>query len=256
MFPSLPRKGLGEVLEIGSLLSLVFLNYMTLSVISKKISTCKECLLHKTRTNTVSGEGSEKAEVIFVGEGPGQSEDLAGRPFCGAAGKYLDELLQKTGFKRKEVFIGNIVKCRPPGNRDPLPVEIDACTPYLDQQIEVINPKLIVTLGRFSMNHFLPKCGISRDHGKVFKKGNRLYFPIFHPAAALYRGQLKEMIEADFAKIPKILKDFDKIMENKKEAEDKNEDIEDKNKKSSDDQSAMMRDLEDKPIQSQMNLGL
>jgi len=180
-------------------------NDATLEKIAEEVAQCKECSLYKTRTNVVPGEGPSDAEIFFVGEAPGREEDLQGRPFCGQAGKFLDELLDKIGLKREEVFIGNVVKCRPPGNRDPLSEEIEACTHFLEAQIETTKPKLIVTLGRYSMNYFLPGLKISQDHGKAYRKNNQVYFPVFHPAAALYRNGLKETIINDFKKIPKVL---------------------------------------------------
>jgi len=185
-------------------------NNTSLEKIAKDITQCERCSLYKTRTNVVPGEGPCDAEIFFVGEAPGREEDLQGKPFCGQAGKFLDELLDKIGLKREEVFIGNVVKCRPPGNRDPLPEEIESCAHFLEEQIKTIKPKLIVTLGRYSMNYFLPTLKISRDHGKAYRKNNQVYFPVFHPAAALYRNELKEMIINDFKKIPKILEEIKK----------------------------------------------
>ena len=198
-------------------------NDATLEKIAEEVAQCKKCSLCKTRTNVVPGEGTSDAEIFFVGEAPGREEDLQGRPFCGQAGKFLDELLDKIGLKREEVFIGNVVKCRPPGNRDPLPEEIEACTHFLEAQIETTKPKLIVTLGRYSMNYFLPGLKISQDHGKTYRKNNQVYFPVFHPAAALYRNELKETIINDFKKIPKVL---GKIKKN--EAKDINTENKDK----------------------------
>jgi DNA polymerase len=185
---------------------------MLLQNLNQKISTCTKCLLHKTRTNVVPGAGNENADIFFIGEGPGKKEDLQGLPFIGAAGKFLDELLGLIKLTRDDVFIANVVKCRPPANRDPEPEEVTACWPYLEKQIEIIKPKLIVTLGRHSMYRFLPKeLKISEVHGQPHeiinpKNGqSQIYYPIYHPAAALYNGSLREVLKADFKKIPKIL---------------------------------------------------
>ncbi len=179
--------------------------------IEEKCRKCKKCLLHEGRTNSVPGEGSEKAEVMFIGEGPGKDEDLQGRPFVGAAGKFLDQLLEAAGLKREDVYIANVVKCRPPGNRDPLPEEIEACWPYLEEQIKTIKPALIVTLGRHSMNRFLPGLKISQVHGKAKRYkgitgGKQVYYPMYHPAVALYNGSYREILMEDIKRIPKLLK--------------------------------------------------
>lgn len=170
-----------------------------------QILKCEKCPLAKTRTRAVPGEGSLKAEILFIGEGPGKKEDELGRPFVGAAGKLLDKLIGSIGLKREDVFIANVVKCRPPENRDPLPEEVDACRGWLDKQVEAINPKLIVLLGRHSMDRFLPSQKISLDHGKPKRHKGRVYFPVYHPAAALYRNSLLEDLQKDFKKIPKVL---------------------------------------------------
>ncbi len=170
-----------------------------------QILKCEKCPLAKTRTRAVPGEGSLKAEILFIGEGPGKKEDELGRPFVGAAGKLLDKLIGSIGLKREDVFIANVVKCRPPENRDPLPEEVDACRGWLDKQVEAINPKLIVLLGRHSMDRFLPNQKISLDHGKPKRHKGRVYFPVYHPAAALYRNSLLEDLQKDFKKIPKVL---------------------------------------------------
>jgi DNA polymerase len=179
---------------------------MTLETIAKQIANCTKCDLHQNRTHTVPGEGNPRAEVMFIGEGPGENEDLQGRPFVGAAGKYLTELLEMIGWKRGDVFIANVVKCRPPNNRDPLPVEVDTCTSlYLFKQIEAIKPLVIVTLGRHSMGRFIPNRIISKDHGKAMRLKGQVYYPIYHPAAALYRGALRADIEADFRRLPQVV---------------------------------------------------
>jgi DNA polymerase len=153
----------------------------------------------------VPGEGSPRAEIIFIGEGPGFHEDQQGRPFVGQAGKLLDELLASIGLSRADVFIANVVKCRPPNNRDPLPEEVDTCRPYLLRQIELINPLLIVTLGRFSLGWFFPGDSIGRVHGTLRRLDGRFFFHLYHPAAALHAGNLRQTIQEDFSKIPAAL---------------------------------------------------
>ena len=171
----------------------------------------------------MSGEGSSKARIMFIGEGPGKKEDEQGRPFIGEAGKLLDKLLAFIDLKREDIYIANVVKCRPPGNRDPLPEEVEACRPWLDQQIKIIGPKLIVLLGRHSMDRFLPNQKISFDHGKPKRKNGQVYYPIYHPAAALYRNELFEDLKKDFKRISKVLE----IIEEDKEvsSEEKSEQI-------------------------------
>jgi DNA polymerase len=148
---------------------------------------------------------------MFIGEAPGFHEDRQGRPFVGAAGQFLDELLAGIGLKREEVYICNVIKCRPPGNRDPLKDEIEACAPYLDRQLEIIKPKLVVTLGRYSLAKFLPKASISKVRGQPIKVGNIICYPVLHPAAALHQPKWREAIEEDFKRIPKILEELDKM---------------------------------------------
>jgi uracil-DNA glycosylase len=176
-----------------------------LAEIAEEIRDCTRCELHKTRTKSVPGEGPADARVMLIGEAPGWNEDQQGRPFVGAAGRFLEELLAKAGMKRDEVFITNVVKSRPPGNRDPLPDEIAACAPYLERQIEVIDPDVIVTLGRFSMARWFPGERISRIHGQPKQVGRRLIVPMYHPAAALHQQALRATIEEDFGRLPKIL---------------------------------------------------
>jgi uracil-DNA glycosylase len=161
--------------------------------------------------NVVPGEGSANAKILFIGEGPGKKEDELGRPFVGAAGKFLDEMLEIINLQREEVYIANVVKCRPPGNRDPLPDEAASCWPWLMEQIKIIDPKLIVTLGRHSMERFLPGYKISQMHGKALRRdmpeiGRRIFYALYHPAAALYNGSMREVLIKDFKKIPKIIK--------------------------------------------------
>ena len=164
---------------------------------------CQE--LAETATNLVFGSGDVDAQIIFIGEAPGKNEDLLGLPFVGASGKFLDEMLASINLSRDQVYITNIVKYRPPNNRDPLPEEKQAFMTVLEKQIEIINPKLIVTLGRHSMNCFFPNLVISAVHGKVQKLKNRLLLPLFHPAAALYNGSMKKTLISDFSQIPQIL---------------------------------------------------
>ena len=178
-----------------------------LGKLAQEISICQKCPLGKTRTKAVPGEGSFRSDIIFVGEGPGQNEDLQGRPFVGEAGRFLEELLNSIDLKRQDVFITNLVKCRPPGNRDPKDEEIDICTKlYLSHQIELINPKIIVTLGRYAAKYFLPDKGtITSLHGRAFKRNDRAIFVAFHPAVALYRRQAKNELFEDFKKLKKLI---------------------------------------------------
>ena len=184
-----------------------------LDEIAAEVRVCPKCELARTRTNAVPGEGHPKAKVMLIGEGPGWHEDRQGRPFIGNAGKFLDELLAKAGLTRADVFITNVVKCRPPGNRDPMPDEIAACAPYLDRQIAAIDPDVVVTLGRFSMARWFPGERISRIHGQPKRDGRRLIVPMYHPAAALHQAALRGAIEDDFAKLPKILADAERTRE-------------------------------------------
>lgn len=178
---------------------------MTLEEISKKIKSCKKCRLCETAINAVPGEGNTKPDLAFIGEAPGKYEDEQGRPFVGRSGKLLENLLSEIGLKREDVWIGNIIKHRPPNNRDPLPNELAACQGYLDMQLQLLRPKLIVTLGRFSMNYFIPDAKISIDHGRaVFEMGYNIY-PVYHPAAALRNGNMGRVLRDDFKKIPSIL---------------------------------------------------
>ncbi len=155
--------------------------------------------------NLVFGEGNPNCTVMFIGEAPGFNEDKLGRPFVGRSGQLLDKLILEIGWKREDVYISNIVKRRPPENRDPLPEEIAAYTPYLKKQIEIINPSVIAPLGRFSMNYFLPLAKISQDHGKIFTTEGRKIFPLYHPAAALRNGTVLDNLRTDFKKLPKII---------------------------------------------------
>ncbi|PIS14112.1 uracil-DNA glycosylase [Candidatus Shapirobacteria bacterium CG09_land_8_20_14_0_10_47_13] len=182
-----------------------------LNDIAAKVTHCHNCNLYKTATNPVPGEGNPEAEVMFIGEAPGYFEDLQGRPFVGQAGKLLDKLLQSIKLSREEVFICNMLRHRPPENRDPLPEEIKACEVFLDDQIKIINPKVIVTLGRFSMNKFLPGEYISNVHGQAryvdFAGQRYIIIPMYHPAAALRNGAVMDKLVADFKKITTFLKE-------------------------------------------------
>jgi uracil-DNA glycosylase len=177
----------------------------SLEEIAQLVHRCTDCVLHESRTIAVPGDGDANADIMFIGEGPGYQEDRQGKPFVGPAGKFLDELLASIGLKREQVFITNMVKCRPPQNRDPQPSEMLACSKYLNRQIELINPKLIVTLGRFSLGKFFPGESISRARGKAREKEGRFIYPIMHPAAGLHRHELRAAIEEDFRAIPGVL---------------------------------------------------
>lgn len=176
-----------------------------LKQVASEVQVCTRCNLHYSRKKAVPGEGPVNAKIMFIGEGPGFHENEQGRPFVGAAGKFLDELLAGIGMKRSDVFIGNVVKCRPPGNRDPLPEELNACSDYLERQIHAIHPKVIVTLGRYSMARFLPNAKISDVHGKPFNVRGFLVVPMFHPAAALHQPSLKPLVIQDFALLPGLI---------------------------------------------------
>ena len=177
----------------------------TLEDLAQRVRDCTDCPLHSSRTYAVPGEGPADAEILFIGEGPGFHEDRQGRPFVGPAGNFLEELLQSIGMTRDQVYIANMVKCRPPNNRDPAPNEISACGKYLDRQIELIDPLLIITLGRFSMSRFLPGQSISRARGRLRSVDGRHIFPIMHPAAGLRRQEMRAAIEEDFAMVPGLL---------------------------------------------------
>lgn len=159
----------------------------------------------RTRTKVVPGEGPDGAHIVFIGEAPGFNEDQQGRPFVGQAGQFLEVLLGSIGLKRSDVYICNVIKCRPPGNRDPLPTEIKNCQKWLDRQLELIAPKMIVTLGRYSLAKFFPGESISKIHGKERRRDTVVYYPMYHPAAALHQQSLRQTIEADMLKIPSIL---------------------------------------------------
>lgn len=185
-------------------------NIEIMQEIAKQVSVCTNCNLHLTRKRSVPGEGPINAHMLFIGEGPGFNENEMGRPFVGQAGKFLDELIGHAGYQRQDVFITNVVKCRPPENRDPLPDELAACAVYLDQQISTINPDIIVTLGRFSMAKYFPMARISAIHGKAAWVGERLIVPMYHPAAALHQPNLKNDIIADFKVLPLAIEEAQK----------------------------------------------
>ncbi len=198
-----------------------------LSELAKEIAACVKCPLHESRKKTVPGDGPATAEIMLIGEGPGFHENEQGHPFVGASGKFLDQLLAQANLTRADVFIANVVKCRPPGNRDPKPEELAACDEYLEAQINLINPSIIVTLGRFSMAKFIPDVKISAAHGQMRKVGGRYVIPMFHPAAALHQPQLKPAILGDFAKLPEQLNEARAAMGRPKIVFKKKEEIQD-----------------------------
>jgi uracil-DNA glycosylase family 4 len=177
-----------------------------LQEVAKQVAVCEKCELHFSRKRAVPGEGPANSEIMFIGEGPGFYENEQGRPFVGQAGKLLEDLLAAIALKRENVFITNVVKCRPPGNRDPLPEELAACADYLDRQIEAMQPRIIVTLGRYSMAKFLPNAKISDVHGQAAWVRGRLVVPMYHPAAALHQPSLKPALEKDFMRLPEFIK--------------------------------------------------
>jgi uracil-DNA glycosylase len=176
-----------------------------LTELHAEIERCKNCDLARHRTKVVPGEGPENATLLFIGEAPGWYEDQSGRPFVGSAGQFLEQLLGLIGLKRNQVFIANVIKCRPPENRDPMPGEIQACSKWLDRQIELLKPKVVVTLGRYSMARYFTGESISKVHGKSKRIDNTTYFAMYHPAAALHQGNLRKVIEADILKLPAVL---------------------------------------------------
>ena len=188
---------------------------MTLEQLEEVVRSCTLCSLHQGRTNAVPGEGPPVADIMFIGEGPGFHEDRQGRPFVGAAGKFLEELLASIGMTREQVFIANVIKCRPPGNRDPLTDELSACEPYLERQIQLVKPKVIVTLGRFSMYRYFPGAAISKVHGQPKRVGSTLVVPMFHPAAALHQPKWRPLVEADFKKLPGFIAEAESLGDEK-----------------------------------------
>lgn len=185
--------------------------------ITKNIKDCKKCRLCQSATNAVPGEGNVNSKMAFIGEAPGFNEDITGRPFVGRAGKLLEALLKEIGYKRENVWIGNVVKHRPPENRDPLPDEIATCKPFLDLQLKTIRPVLVVTLGRFAMNYFYPEGKISRDRGNLIRARDYLIYPVYHPAAALRGNVMMNDLRVDFKRIPEILKRAEEMLESGKE---------------------------------------
>lgn len=169
------------------------------------------CSLRDGCLQAVPGEGNPHSPLVFIGEGPGRVEDEQGRPFVGPAGKLLDQLLVNIGWKREDVYITNVIKCRPPGNRDPLPNEVEEHKPFLERELELIHPKLIVLLGRHALHWFLPNEQISKIRGRAKRQGEFVYFPIYHPAAALHNPNLLQDLKADFLKIPAVLQKIDEL---------------------------------------------
>ncbi len=196
----------------------------SLERVAEEVSVCDRCPLSASRTVAVPGEGPAGADIMFIGEGPGFHEDQSGRPFVGAAGNFLTELLQGIGLRREDVYITNVVKCRPPGNRDPQPEEIAACSDYLERQIELINPKVIVTLGRFSMARWFPSARISRIHGQPRQAGARLIVPMYHPAAALHQRSLMDTVREDFQKLPDLVRQAQAVLASRDSAQDAEDD--------------------------------
>lgn len=180
-------------------------NEESLEGIASQIHSCTRCKLHTGRTRAVPGIGPASADVFFIGEGPGAREDEQGEPFVGRSGRYLDQLLESIGLDRQKVFITNVVKCRPPSNRDPHVAEVRACAPYLERQLALVQPRLVVTLGRFAMERFFSDGLISEIHGQPRRIDETIYLPLYHPAAALYRGSLRAVVEDDFRRIPLLL---------------------------------------------------
>lgn len=190
-----------------------------LSELYTQISVCRQCDLYRGTTRAVPGEGPEDARLMFIGEAPGWHEDQQGRPFVGAAGQFLEDLLASINMKRTQVYITNVVKHRPPNNREPLPGEIVVCRPWLEKQIETIKPGVVVTLGRYSMAMFFPGKSISKIHGTAQKRDGVIYFAMYHPAAALHQQSLRREIEADMLKIPPLLAEAQNVSESEPQPE-------------------------------------
>lgn len=188
-----------------------------LKQVEENVNHCKKCRLYEKAHKAVPGEGNINSEIVFIGEAPGANEDKTGKPFVGRAGNLLEKLLNEIGYKREDIWIGNIIKHRPPGNRDPLGDEIEACQPYLKLQLKAIDPKLVVTLGRFAMNYFYKEGKISRDRGQLKKIGNLYVYPVYHPAAGLRNGNFYNALREDFLEIPKVLEYIKKIEKGEKE---------------------------------------
>ena len=181
------------------------LTYGSLDEIAKEVSSCTKCELHKNITHAVPGNGPNSCSLMFIGEAPGVNEDKLGIPFVGKAGKLLNKLLENIPIYREDIFVTNVVKCRPPKNRDPLPNEVQSCKAYLDQQINIVNTRIVVSVGRHSLLHFRPGGKISLDHGKLFHWKNRALYPIYHPAAALRNKDFFRSLDADIKRLPEIL---------------------------------------------------
>jgi DNA polymerase len=190
-----------------------------LAQLCEEIIACQDCELAKYRTKVVPGEGAEDADLLFIGEAPGWHEDQQGRPFVGPAGQFLDQLLASIGLRREEVYIANVIKCRPPQNRDPLPEEIQSCRKWLDRQIEIIQPQMIITLGRYSLARYFTNQSIGKIHGKPRKSGGVIYYPMYHPAAALHQGSLRRTIETDMLKIPQLLAQGEELPQDEVESQ-------------------------------------
>jgi len=190
-----------------------------LAQLCEEIIACQDCELAKYRTKVVPGEGAEDADLLFIGEAPGWHEDQQGRPFVGPAGQFLDQLLASIGLRREEVYIANVIKCRPPQNRDPLPEEIQSCRKWLDSQIEIIQPQMIITLGRYSLARYFTNQSIGKIHGKPRKSGGVIYYPMYHPAAALHQGSLRRTIETDMLKIPQLLAQGEELPQDEVESQ-------------------------------------
>lgn len=181
-----------------------------LDTLNREMADACTCELKKTATHAVPGIGSADARLLFIGEAPGKKEDETGEPFVGAAGKFLNEMLASISLNRSDIYITNVVKYRPPNNRDPLPEEVAACWPWLRAQVELINPEIIILLGRHALERFVPGKRISVEHGQAFRRtvpdlGTYVFFALYHPAAALYNGSMRETLLQDFQKIPKVL---------------------------------------------------
>lgn len=188
---------------------------VALQELNERMARECSCELRHQATQAVPGDGSAEADIMFVGEAPGKNEDLQGKPFVGAAGKFLSEMLAAINLKREDIYITNVVKYRPPNNRDPLPEEIAACMPWLHEQIGIIRPKIIVTLGRHAMEHFIPGQKISEVHGTTFRRdfpdiGTQVFYSLYHPAAALYNGGMRETLMKDFKRIPHVIEELKK----------------------------------------------
>ncbi len=183
-----------------------------LAEIAEEVNRCTACELHKGRTRAVPGEGPVAAEIMFIGEAPGRNEDQQGRPFVGPAGKLLEELLDEIGLTRHDVWIGNVVKCRPPDNRDPRPEEIAACAGYLERQIALLDPKVIATLGRYSMEKFFPGARITKVHGQARREGRRVLIPLYHPAYILRNIAAMPDAVRDMRKIPRLLARLEEVL--------------------------------------------